>query len=178
MGSSLGQATQAAGAGAGAGLDLASNANLAAMPDVSFGTGQAMSGMAQPAGVGVANNLGAGAPMSVGNVGQMTDLTASTGMGGAIPTTPMGQQQADMLGKTNDFDFKKLSQNLSEGQKQSQPAGISPVNTQASGAGGGQGPMIYGAPQGVSGAMQAIQQGMGGGMPMGIMGAMNKPQGY
>jgi hypothetical protein len=167
MGASSGAPTM----GAGANLDLMSNANLASMPDVSFGTGQ------MPSGVGVADNLGAGMPTGVaGSQG----ASMPTGIGGEIPTTPMGQQQAGVLGdsQSKQFDFKGLSEDLTKMQQQSKMPAMSPVNTQASGVAQAAPAMIYGMPQGVSGAMQAIQGAGGSGMPMGIMGGMNKPQGY
>jgi hypothetical protein len=147
--------------------DLTSNANLASMPDVTFGTGQ------MPSGVGVADNIGAGMPTGVaGSQG----ASMPTGIGGEIPTTPMGQQQAGVLGKQ--FDFKGLSEDLAKMQQQNKMPAMSPVNTKPAGAGQAAPAMIYGMPQGVSGAMQAIQGAGGSGMPMGIMGGMNKPQGY
>lgn len=151
--------------------DLMSNANLASMPDVTFGTGQ------MPSGVGVADNLGAGMPTGVaGSQG----ASMPSGIGGEIPTTPMGQQQAGVLGdsQSKQFDFKGLSEELTKMQQQSKMPAMSPVNTKASGVGQIDPAMIYGMPQGVSGAMQAIQSAGGSGMPMGIMGGMNKPQGY
>ena len=162
--SSGGAAAPSIGAGAGAGLDLMSNANLAQMPDVSFGTGQ------QPAGVGIANNIVAGMP---------------TGVAGSVPTSPMAQNQMGAIGndQKKPFDFQGLAKDLGEVSKEqaAQQPSMTPVNTQAAGAGQGGLPNFYAgmmAPQGMSGAMQAIQQGQGSGMPMGIMGAMQQPKGY
>jgi len=148
--------------------DLMSNANLASMPDATFGTGQ------MPSGVGVADNLGAGMPTGVaGSQG----ASMPSGIGGDIPATPMGQQQAGVLGDKQ-FDFKGLSEDLTKMQQQNKMAAMSPVNTKPAGVAQAAPAMIYGMPQGVSGAMQAIQGAGGSGMPMGIMGGMNKPQGY
>ena len=143
--------------------DLTSNANLAPMPNVTFGTGQ------MPSGVGVTNNLQAGMPAGIaGSVGSSSSMPG--GIGGDIPTTPMGQQKADALGGSDGFDFKKLATSLGEMKQDA----MSTVDTSPANAGQQIQPIqIYGggAPQmGVSGAMNAIQQGQG---QMGMGGAMS-----
>lgn len=111
------------------------------------------------------------------NAGLLTPQQSMQQVASSIPNS--GVENVDlsrtMIDRVSDFDFKGLSQDLSKAQEQNKMAAMSPVNTQASGVGQIAPAMIYGMPQGVSGAMQAIQ---GAGMPMGIMGGMNKPQGY
>ena len=115
------------------------------------------------------------------NAGLLTPQQSMQQVASSIPNS--GVENVDlsttMIDRIGDFDFNKLSQSLASGKEKEKMPAMAAVSTKPSGMGmQSQGPMIYGAPQGVSGAMQAIQQGMGGGMPMGIMGAMNKPQGY
>jgi hypothetical protein len=111
------------------------------------------------------------------NAGLLTPQQSMQQVASSIPNS--GVENVDlsrtMIDRVGDFDFKGLSQDLTKMQQQSKMPAMSPVNTQASGVGQIAPAMIYGMPQGVSGAMQAIQ---GAGMPMGIMGGMNKPQGY
>jgi hypothetical protein len=111
------------------------------------------------------------------NAGLLTPQQSMQQVASSIPNS--GVENVDlsrtMIDRVSDFDFKGLSQDLSKAQEQNKMAAMSPVNTQASGVAPAAPAMIYGMPQGVSGAMQAIQ---GAGMPMGIMGGMNKPQGY
>jgi len=145
--------------------DLTSNANLAPMPNVTFGPGQ------MPSGVGVANNIKAGMPTGVaGSVGSQSSMPG--GIGGDIPTTPMGQQQAGALGSGEGFDFGKLASALGDLSKG--PEKMATVDTRPANAGQQIQPIqIYGggAPQmGVSGAMNAIQQGQG---QMGMGGAID-----
>jgi hypothetical protein len=111
------------------------------------------------------------------NAGLLTPQQSMQQVSSSIPNS--GVEDVDlsrtMIDRVSDFDFKGLSQDLTKMQQQNKMPAMSPVNTQASGVAPAAPVMIYGMPQGVSGAMQAIQ---GAGMPMGIMGGMNKPQGY
>jgi hypothetical protein len=167
MGASSGAPTM--GAGAGANLDLMSNANLAQMPDASFSAG--MGGSPQ-----------FGAFNSVDMAGSMPS-TQMADFSGGMPTTPAGQAAADVTAGDSMMDkikagfggedAKKLAKDLAGASQQKAPQ-MTAVNTQASGAGGGQLPNYYaammGAPQ-PSGAMQAIQGSMPQmQQPMGIMG--------
>lgn len=168
MGASSGAPTM--GAGAGANLDLMSNANLAQMPQASFSAG-----------------TGTGAPQfgafnSVDMAGSMPS-TQMADFSGSMPTTPAAQAGADITSGDSMMDkikagfggedAKKLAKDLASANQQKQQQ-MSPVNTQASGAGGGQLPNYYAGLMGAqapSGAMQAIQGSMPQmQQPMGIMG--------
>lgn len=169
MGASSGAPTM--GAGAGANLDLMSNANLAQMPQASFSAGD-MGGM---------GGAGFGAFNSVDMAGSMPS-TQMADFSGSMPTTPAAQAGADITSGDSMMDkfkagfggedAKKLAKDLSGLNKQENK--MSPVNTQASGAGGGQLPNYYAGLMGAqqpSGAMQAIQGSMPQmQQPMGIMG--------
>lgn len=113
------------------------------------------------------------------NAGLLTPQQSMQQVASSIPNS--GVENVDlsttMIDRIGDFDFNKLSQSLASKKEQEKMPAMAAVSTKPGAAGGGQAPMIYGAPQGVSGAMQAIQQGMGA-QPMGLFGAMNKPQGY
>ena len=139
-------------AGAGAMPDIMSNANLAQVPQGIFSAGSMPST-------------------------QMADFS------GGMPTTPAGQAAANVTAGDSMMDkikagfggedAKKLAKDLAGANQQKAPQ-MTAVNTQASGAGGGQLPNYYaammGAPQ-PSGAMQAIQGSMPQmQQPMGIMG--------
>jgi hypothetical protein len=166
MGASSGAPTMSAGAGAMP--DIMSNANLAQVPQGSFSTG----GMGAPE-FGAFNSVDmAGSAPSM----EMADLS-----GGNIPNTPMQQsnqgmlkpQEQSFMDKMKGADWKGMSKDLAAASGQNQPKHTT-VNTQASGAGGGQLPNYYaammGAPQ-ASGAMQAIQGSMPQmQQPMGILG--------
>lgn len=168
MGASSGAPTM--GTGAGANLDLMSNASLAQMPDASFSAG-----------------MGSGAPQfgafnSVDMAGSMPS-TQIADFSGGMPQTPAAQSAANVTAGDSTMDkikagfgsedAKKLAKDLAGANQQKAPQ-MTAVNTQASGAGGGQLPNYYaammGAPQ-PSGAMQAIQGSMPQmQQPMGIMG--------
>ena len=90
--------------------------------------------------------------------------------GGAIPQTPMQQSDAGVLGGgSGGVDFAKLAGAL--GGMAEQPAPMAAVDTRPANAGGQIQPIqLYGGqPQGMSGAMSAIQ----GGQQMGMAGAMS-----
>ena len=114
------------------------------------------------------------------NAGLLTPQQSMQQVASSIPNS--GVENVDlsttMIDRVGDFDFKGLSQDLSKAQEQNKMAAMSPVNTKPAGVAQAAPAMIYGMPQGVSGAMQAIQGAGGSGMPMGIMGGMNKPKGY
>ena len=115
------------------------------------------------------------------NAGLLTPQQSMQQVASSIPSS--GVENVDlsttMIDRIGDFDFNKLSQSLASGKEENKMPAMTPVSTNPSGAGmQGQAPMMYGAPQGISGVMQAIQQNQMGAQPMGIMGAMNKPQGY
>jgi len=146
-------------AGAGAMPDIMSNANLAQVPQGSFSTG-----------------MGGGSPQfgafnSVDMAGSMPS-TQMADFSGSIPTTPAAQSAANvtaggsMMDKIKagfgSDDAKQLAKDLASAKQEQQ--NFAPVNTQASGAGGGQLPNFYAGimpNQAPSGAMQAIQGIMG-----------------
>jgi len=115
------------------------------------------------------------------NAGLLTPQQSMQQVASSIPNS--GVENVDlsttMIDRIGDFDFNKLSQSLASKKEENKPAAMTAVSTNPSGVGmQGQSPMIYGAPQGMSGAMQAIQQGQMGARPMGLFGAMQQPKGY
>ena len=167
MGASTGQPTM--GAGAGGGIDLASNANLAQMPQASFSAGS-----------------GSGAPQfgafnSVDMAGSMPS-TQMADFSQGMPQTPAAQANAGVTAENNIMDqfkqgfggeeAKKLAKDLAGMSQQKDNFNLSPVSTQGGGAGGQFAPVnLYAGiqpSQAPSGAMQAITTNVP--QPQGIMG--------
>lgn len=118
---------------------------------------------------------------SVGNVSFGPQGGANAGVTGTtqevfgdaqIPTTPMQQSDAGVLGGGGSFDFGKLATAL--GSMNSGPEPMQAVDTRPANAGQQIQPIqIYGGqPAGMSGAMQAIT----GGQRMGMAGAMDQEE--
>lgn len=109
---------------------------------------------------------------SVGNVSFGKSQAPMTDWSDQIPTTPMQQSDAGVLGGGGSFDFGKLATALGGMNKGPEP--MQAVDTRPANAGQQIQPIqIYGGqPAGMSGAMQAIT----GGQRMGMAGAMDQEE--